>query len=401
MSTSSTITDEGFAELLTHASWVRRLAGSLVRDDALADDLTQEAMLTALLHPPDTGLPARPWLGQVVRNLVRMRFRGERRRQVREVATHAAAEQPGAHLDSPEQLLARVETQRRLTSLVVGLEEPLRSTVLLRYYEGLSAADIAARQQVPAGTVRWRLKTALDKLRAELDRAHGGERQAWMAIVAPLALDKESPGAAGAAVGLKLHGALSLKALLPMTCLLVLGATGLFVAPHRAAPPRPVVRLPTPKEAPAGGNEVGAAAPPRLAKQERLELLARIGQARQHSAGASASTAAGTVGELDKEYIREQMQALVPLVKECYENALREQPQLAGKLVVNFTIVAEPEVGGLVAESAIAAEGSTILDPAMRECVQETMYGAKFPPPQGGGEVHVTYPFTFRADEQP
>ena len=401
MSAPSAITDEGFAELLTHAGWVRRLAGSLVRDDSLADDLTQEAMLTALMHPPDTGRPARPWLGQVVRNLARMRFRGERRRQVREVATHVAEEQPGAHLDSPEQLLARVETQRRLTSLVVGLEEPLRSTVLLRYYEGLSAADIAARQQVPAGTVRWRLKTALDKLRAELDRAHGGERRAWMAIVAPLVLDKESPGVPGAAVGLKLPGALSLKALLPMTCLLALGATGVFVAQHRAAPPRNMVRLPSPKEAPARGNEVGVAATPRLAKQERQELLARIEQARQQSGGASARTADGPVGELDKEYIREQMQALVPLVKECYENALREQPQLTGKLVVNFTIVAEPDIGGLVAASAIAAEDSTILDPAMRECVQETMYGAKFPPPQGGGEVYVTYPFTFQANGPP
>ena len=50
---------------------------------------------------------------------------------------------------------------------------------------------------------------------------------------------------------------------------------------------------------------------------------------------------------------------------------------------------------------SIAAEGSTIADPAMRECVQETMYGAKFPPPQGGGEVQVTYPFLFKADGHP
>lgn len=394
MSTPISITDQGFAELLAHSGWVRQLAGSLLRDDALADDLTQEALLTALAHPPEKGLSARSWLGQVVRNLIRMRFRGERRRQVREAATQAEAEQRDAHLDSPEQLLARVETQRALTGLVVSLEEPFRSTVLLRYYEGLSAAEIAARQHVPAGTVRWRLKTALDKLRAELDRSHGGDRRAWMAVVAPLSLDPAGQGASGAAMGAKLYAALSSKALLAVTFLVALGGTGLLVVQHRAAaPPRAVVRMPPPPELPAVRSAVTEAVRPRLAKQERIELLARLGQARQQSAG----TAAGSAGELDKEYIRQQMKALVPLVKECYENALRDRPSLEGKLTVSFTIVAEPDIGGLVADSAIAAEGSTITDSAMRECVQETMYGARFPPPQGGGEVHVTYPFTFSA----
>ena len=44
--------------LLAHSAWVRRLAGCLVRDDALADDLTQETWLAALRHPPAAELPA-------------------------------------------------------------------------------------------------------------------------------------------------------------------------------------------------------------------------------------------------------------------------------------------------------------------------------------------------------
>ena len=39
-------------ELLAHREWVRRMAGSLARDDAEADDLAQEAWVTALEHPP-------------------------------------------------------------------------------------------------------------------------------------------------------------------------------------------------------------------------------------------------------------------------------------------------------------------------------------------------------------
>src|SRR5260370_310211 len=50
MRTQSTDTD--VAQLLQHSAWVRRLARGLVRDDALADDLGQEAWLAALRPPP-------------------------------------------------------------------------------------------------------------------------------------------------------------------------------------------------------------------------------------------------------------------------------------------------------------------------------------------------------------
>jgi len=58
--------------------------------------------------------------------------------------------------------------------------------MLLRYYEGLSAAEVARRLGVPAGTVRWRVKRALAQLRDELDRAHGGDRQRWHALLLPI-----------------------------------------------------------------------------------------------------------------------------------------------------------------------------------------------------------------------
>lgn len=43
--------DEVFAALLDQSAWIRRLAGSLVRDDALADDLTQDSLVVALDEP--------------------------------------------------------------------------------------------------------------------------------------------------------------------------------------------------------------------------------------------------------------------------------------------------------------------------------------------------------------
>ena len=49
------------------------------------------------------------------------------------------------------------------------LSEPFRTTLLLRYYEGLAPNEIATRLGVPSATIRKRNQLALDKLRKRLD----------------------------------------------------------------------------------------------------------------------------------------------------------------------------------------------------------------------------------------
>jgi hypothetical protein len=79
---------------------------------------------------------------------------------------------------------ASAQLQRLAVELVLSLEEPLRSTVLLRYVEGRSAADIARAQRIPAATVRSRARDGLQRVRAELDRRHRAER--WRFVFLPL-----------------------------------------------------------------------------------------------------------------------------------------------------------------------------------------------------------------------
>jgi DNA-directed RNA polymerase specialized sigma24 family protein len=62
-------------QLLTDSRWVERLARALVAragDDSEgeADDLIQETWVAAFQHPPGADRSARPWLAQVVRNLL-------------------------------------------------------------------------------------------------------------------------------------------------------------------------------------------------------------------------------------------------------------------------------------------------------------------------------------------
>ncbi len=168
--------------LLDHAQWAHALARRLVGDASRADDVVQEAYAAALQHPPTEPGALRPWFARVLTNVARMQLRSSRRRCARE---RTAAADPT--LPSPSELAERAEGQRTLVAAVLKLEEPYRATVLLRYFEDLSAAEIARRQDIPAATVRWRLQEALAKLRSELDEEFGGDTRSWCSLLLPLA----------------------------------------------------------------------------------------------------------------------------------------------------------------------------------------------------------------------
>lgn len=133
----------------------------------------------------------------------------------------------------------------------------------------------------------------------------------------------------------------------------------------------------------------------------RQKLVEQISSARAKR-GEKPSATSGSPGapkELSKDYIRDQVRALLPLLTECYTNALEKDPKIAGKLVVNFAIGGEPDVGGIVEESEVDVQASSITDAGMIECVRETMYGAEFIAPPEGGRVVVHYPFEFSNDK--
>jgi RNA polymerase sigma factor (sigma-70 family) len=167
-------------DLLAHADWLRRLAARLVREGD-ADDLVQDTWAAALAAPPRVDRPAQPWLATVLRNFGRKRWRDQR---IHDRARPAlSADEQAA--PSPHELLERAQLQRVLAESVVELEEPYRSTILLRYYEGKTAVEIARRERIAEGTVRWRLSEGIQRLRRRLDERHGGNRQAWVVLLAP------------------------------------------------------------------------------------------------------------------------------------------------------------------------------------------------------------------------
>ncbi len=160
--------------------------------------------VAALKSPAELVRSPRPWLGQVLRNLVRNRSRGLSRWSARKSRLSAESDAP---LPSAEDLLTQHEARRLVPELVSQLEEPFRPTVLLCYGQGLAPTEVAHKQGIPAGTVRWRLKRGLDDLRAALDERYGKDRRAWLVALAPLAAGAVPVGAA-----LPVAGAIKLAA---------------------------------------------------------------------------------------------------------------------------------------------------------------------------------------------
>jgi RNA polymerase sigma-70 factor (ECF subfamily) len=167
-------------ELPAHGRWVRQLARTLVRDEASAEDLAQEAQLAALRRADSIGGALGPWLARVTRNFARRGWRDAARRLNRERAAARPEAVPGA-----DESAARLEIQRRLVEELAALEPALREVLVRRFFDGWSSARIARASREPAATVRWRLQRGLAELRARLDR-RGGDGIEWRLALLPV-----------------------------------------------------------------------------------------------------------------------------------------------------------------------------------------------------------------------
>jgi len=165
--------------LLEHSAFLHRLARTLVFDAGQAEDVVQEALRVALQRRPRRGL--RAFLAGITRNLARQALRGGSRRARRE---RAAARPEG--LPSAADVAERLELERRVVAAVHALEEPYRSTIVHRYFDGRTPTEIARRLDLPVRTVETRLRRGIERLREQLDAAVHGDRRAWSLGLVPV-----------------------------------------------------------------------------------------------------------------------------------------------------------------------------------------------------------------------
>lgn len=150
-----------------HGDAVYRLARSVVRDSALADDVVQETMVKAWRALPDFdgGEIPKAWLLKVARNTAISLLRTRRDDPVRpDDLLGVAASEAGT---------ARSATDRvaldAMWDALADLDETSRSVVVMRELSGMTYEEIAEVLEVPLPTVKTRLFRARRVLQGAME----------------------------------------------------------------------------------------------------------------------------------------------------------------------------------------------------------------------------------------
>lgn len=152
-----------FAELFAH--FAPRVKAFLIRSgagEAMAEDCAQEVMAT-LWHKAAMFDPAKAsvatWVFTIARNRKIDMLRKQRRPEPEELpwGPEPEAEQV--------EVLSRQQESRRLGAAIAELPKEQRELVEAAYFGDLSQSEIAERTGLPLGTIKSRLRLALEKLR--------------------------------------------------------------------------------------------------------------------------------------------------------------------------------------------------------------------------------------------
>lgn len=143
-----------------------RVAFAIVPVDA--EDVVQEAFVKAYRALPRfrPGAPFQPWVLRIVSN----EARNHRRRHARQtrLALREGARRATSTVTTPESAVIDEEDRRRLADAISCLPPADREVIALRWFAGLSEAEMATVLDCRPGTVKSRLSRALGRLRAAL-----------------------------------------------------------------------------------------------------------------------------------------------------------------------------------------------------------------------------------------
>jgi RNA polymerase sigma-70 factor (ECF subfamily) len=156
-----------------------RLARGVVRNDAEAEDVVQEAYVQAFAHLDGFRGEARlsTWLSRIVINEALGRLRRQRRAAAAAEAVAVEAKiipfPLNASADDPERTMAQREILRLVERATDELPELYRSVFVARVIEGLSLEETADLLGLQAATVKTRLHRARAMIRKALDAQIG------------------------------------------------------------------------------------------------------------------------------------------------------------------------------------------------------------------------------------
>jgi RNA polymerase sigma-70 factor (ECF subfamily) len=171
---------QAFAQIMRrHNRMLYRIARSILRDDAEAEDCLQSAYLLAYRSMPAFGGRAKlsTWLARIVINEALGRKRRAARQGVvvsfdgaRQLDDPAHAADLFTEESGPEREAMRHELGELIERQIDALPDAFRGVFVLRAVEELSVEDTAELLDIPAATVRTRFFRARSMLRESLAR---------------------------------------------------------------------------------------------------------------------------------------------------------------------------------------------------------------------------------------
>lgn len=152
--------------VLPHLDAAYNLARWLLRNDADAEDVVQEASLRAFkFFGGYRGGDGRAWLLTIVRNTC---YTWLQQNRAHELVTDFDEESHSVEHVTPETIMLGSVDRQMLQDALEELPVEFREVVILRELEGLSYKEIAGVINVPTGTVMSRLARARKRLQHQL-----------------------------------------------------------------------------------------------------------------------------------------------------------------------------------------------------------------------------------------
>jgi len=157
-----------------------RVARSILKDDAEAEDALQNAYLQAYRTMTDFRMDSKlsTWLTRIVINEAYARLRKSRRRAeiihlepgMDDEQIQAASGALRVPVDEPQAAAMRAQTRRLLEQKIDDLPEIFRTVFVLREVEEMSVDEVSAALGIPEATVRTRHFRGRGMLREALSR---------------------------------------------------------------------------------------------------------------------------------------------------------------------------------------------------------------------------------------
>lgn len=159
----------GLAFVRRYQRRVFGLARGIVADPGVAEEIAQEALIRVWRHAPvydaRRGSVA-TWVLTITRNLAIDALR--LRRAVPMEPDDLIALGLASNESDPAEAAQRADATWRVHEVLRQLPSEQRRALLLSAYYGLTAQEISTRDQIPLGTVKTRIRSALAKVRATL-----------------------------------------------------------------------------------------------------------------------------------------------------------------------------------------------------------------------------------------